>query len=224
MILTVKSSLVRSNRVILIGGTAILGVATAKLVGDISAQSFLLALAAVCLMYVGEVGRSASERVARLLPQDATPDVVKSTQAHNLGDRRRTNIVLTAMAIALVCLVGAVAVSSTAGSASHSAERRRESGLSAPAAYRPGARPLPIGISCRTSCGVTIRPGIKSGSAPISQFSLPGGRTEIKLSATAVSQAMKHSSDAGSPVIVVRVSPAGQAALQAAVRISSTRG
>lgn len=217
---TLKAGLVRFHRPILIGGSAILGVATSNLLSNVTTRSALLAVAALCLMYVGDVGRAASERVARLLPPEAVKDLVKSTQAHNLGSKRRSAGILAVAAVGMICLAGSLLASIAHDSGEPSAEHPPLS-IQAPTRYAVGSDSLIVRVGCPTTCNAALLYGEDS----LMTLSVPEGAAAIQLPTTLLSFLL--SQRGLQPWLKMRLSSGNLAPIEAHIRLSGhpqTRG
>jgi hypothetical protein len=165
-----------------------LGVASSKLVEEISPQSILLAAAAVCLMYVGDSGRSAEERVSTNLPLDAKPDVVKSTRVHNLSGR----LVLPATGLAAVCVIAA-AITSLVDTNHRHDSNRPTLGINAPRFYRVASPPPAVVVSCPDQCRLDA--GLV-GSGPIKPLeTVLMGRGSVRVELARVAEAASGEGD-----------------------------
>ena len=210
MILTLRASIARFNRPILIGGTAMLGVASSTLVNEISAQSILVAVAAVCLMYVGDSGRSAEERVSAHLPTDAKPSVVRSTRVHNLNGR----LVIPMTALAAVCLI-ATALVSLVDTTDRRESNRPALGISAPRTYRPASGPIELAVSCPDRCELhagLIRAGQRKS---LEKLQVGRGSTFVQL----LHVAENSHSKPGPHLVLVNLKEAQRAPLIAKIRV-----
>lgn len=176
---TLKAGIVRFNRPVLIGGSAILGVAVSNLMGSATVKSALLAAGAICLMYVGDVGRAASDRVARLLPSEASTDVVRSTQAHNLGSKGRATAIVLVAAVGLACLAGAM-VASIAGDSREGTSKLPPLGIRAPSFYAAESVPLTVHLACPSSCTAAVY-SVGSTRSPIIDLLVQTGYTKVRL-------------------------------------------
>lgn len=213
---TLKAGLVRFNRPILIGGSAILGVATSNFLSNATVRSALLAVAALCLMYVGDVGRAVGDRVARLLPSEANKELVKSTQAHNLGSRSRSAGILLVAAVGLMCLAGSLVASTVHDSAGHSSERLRL-GIKAPRSYLVKSEPLTVRVQCPFACAAHV----SIVGSPLNSFSMPRGNSSIQFSA-AILDALLARQDGWWP-LRIRVSSNGLAPVESRVLLKRRR-
>lgn len=176
---TLKAGIVRFNRPVLIGGSAILGVATSSLINHATVKSALLATGALCLMYVGDVGRAVSDRVARLLPSEASAELVRSTQAHNLGSKGRANAIVLTAAVGLACLMGALIVS-IAGGPRETLPKSPPLAIRAPRVYAVGSGTLNSSMGCPSSCLATLYIGAPR-LTKIFSLRVPQGHATIRL-------------------------------------------
>ncbi len=174
---TLKASIVRFNRPVLIAGTAMLGVASSKLIEESGVQSILLALAAVGLMYVGDSGRTAEDKVSAHLPADAKPSVVRTTRSHNLNGR----LVVPITGFAGICLIAALVVP-LVGATDGRTSGGSEFGISAPRVYRPAIEPLEIVLACPDRCELRVSRAKSAGQFKALETVFVGsGSTKIDL-------------------------------------------
>lgn len=185
-----------------------LGVASSKLVDEVSTQSILVAIAAVCLMYVGDTGRSAEEKVSDHLPADAKPSVVRSTRIHNLNSQ----LVIPMTILAAVCLI-ATAVVSLTDKPGRNNSNRPALGIGAPPAYRAESGPIELAISCPDRC--ELRADLISAGRlkPLERLYVGRGLTSIQL--TRISPHSKPSPD----LVLVNLKGTQQAPLTAKIRV-----